>query len=80
MMANWLRISRSNIEMSSGFLQYQTAVINLDAASAFAMQSPGSVAVFIEGKAYVIQQQFDEKAYQTALHYIEQRTQGHKLP
>lgn len=79
-MANWLKISRSNIEMNSGFLQYQAAVINLDAASAFAMQSPGSIAIFIDGKAYVIQQQFDEKAYKTALRYIEQRTQGHTLP
>lgn len=79
-MANWLKISRPNIEMSNGFLQYQAGVINLDAASAFAMQNPGSITIFIDGKAYVIQQQFDEKAYKVALRYIEQRTQGQTLP
>lgn len=79
-MANWLKITKPNIEMSSGFLIYQSAVINMDAATAFAVQNAGSVTFFIEGKAYVIQQQFDGKAYDTAMKYIQARTQGIALP
>ncbi|NWG15927.1 MAG: hypothetical protein HXY41_04770 [Chloroflexi bacterium] len=79
-MANWLKVTRPNVESTSGFMFYQSAVINLDAATSFGMQSAGSVAVFIDGKAYIIQQQFDAKAYETALKYIEARTQGVKLP
>jgi hypothetical protein len=74
MMANWLKITRPNVEMSNGFLLYQSLIINLDAASAFAIQNPGTVSVFIDGKAYVVQQQFDDKAYQTVLRYAQQRT------
>jgi len=79
-MANWLKISKPNIEMSNGFLLYQAAIINMDAASNFAVQNAGSVTFFIEGKAYVIQQQFDAKAYDTALKYVQARTQGLGLP
>lgn len=79
-MANWLKITKPNIEMSNGFLIYQTAIINLDAATSFALQTAGSVAVFIEGKAFVIQQQFDAKAYDTVMRYIQARTQGQTLP
>ncbi|HEX2906372.1 MAG TPA: hypothetical protein VHO69_05885 [Phototrophicaceae bacterium] len=79
-MANWLKINRANIEMSNGFLIFQAAVINLDAATCFAVQNAGTVTVFIEGKAYNIQQQHDAKAYEAALKYIESRTQGIKLP
>lgn len=79
-MANWLKITKPNIEMSSGFLLYQAAIINMDAASNFAVQNAGSVTFFIEGKAYVIQQQFDAKAYDTALKYVQARTQGLGLP
>jgi hypothetical protein len=73
-MANWLKITRPNVEMSNGFLLYQSLIINLDAASAFAVQNAGSVSVFIDGKAFVIQQQFDDKAYQTVLKYAQART------
>jgi len=79
-MANWLKITKPNIEMSTGFLLYQAAIINMDAASNFAVQNAGSVTFFIEGKAYVIQQQFDAKAYDTALKYVQARTQGLGLP
>ncbi len=79
-MANWLKITKPNIEMSNGFLIYQTAIINLDAATSFALQTAGSVAVFIEGKTFVIQQQFDAKAYDTVMRYIQARTQGQTLP
>lgn len=79
-MANWLKVNKANIEMSNGFLTYQTAIINLDAATCFALQSPGSVTVYIEGKGYVVQQQFDSAAFQTVLDYIQARTQGKKLP
>lgn len=79
-MANWLKITRPNVEMSSGFMIFQSAVINLDAATCFGMQNVGTVTVFIEGKAYTIQQQQDAKAYETAMRYIEARTQGMKLP
>jgi hypothetical protein len=79
-MANWLKITKPNIEMSSGFLIYQSAIINMDAATSFALQNAGSVTFFIEGKAYVIQQQFDGKAYDTAMKYIQARTQGIGLP
>jgi hypothetical protein len=74
MMANWLKITRPNVEMSNGFLLYQSLIINLDAASAFAVQNAGSVSVFIDGKAFVVQQQFDDKAYQTVLKYVQART------
>jgi hypothetical protein len=73
-MANWLKITRPNVEMSNGFLLYQSLIINLDAASAFAVQNAGSVSVFIDGKAFVVQQQFDDKAYQTVLKYVQART------
>ncbi len=79
-MANWLKVTKPNVEMSSGFLIYQTAVINMDAANSFAVQNAGSVTLFIDGKAYVIQQQFDAKAYETALKYVQARTQGMTLP
>ncbi len=79
-MANWLKVSKPNIEMSSGFLMYQSAIINLDAASSFAVQNAGTVTVFIEGKGYVVQQQFDDQAYQTVLRYVQARTQGQTLP
>jgi hypothetical protein len=79
-MANWLKITRPNVEMTSGFMIFQAAVINLDAATCFAIQNAGTVTVFIEGKAYTIQQQHDGKAYETAMRYIEARTQGMKLP
>ena len=79
-MANWLKITKPNIEMSSGFLIYQSAIINMDAAACFAVQNAGSVTFFIEGKAYVIQQQFDGKAYDTAMKYVQARTQGISLP
>lgn len=79
-MANWLKITKPNIEMSSGFLVYQSAVINLDNATGFAVQNSGSVTVFIDGKSIVIQQQFDDKAYQTVFKYVQARTQGLSLP
>jgi hypothetical protein len=79
-MANWLKVTKPNIEMSSGFLVYQSAVINMDVASGFAVQNAGTVTFFIDGKAYVIQQQFDSKAYDTALKYVQSRTQGLSLP
>ena len=79
-MANWLKITKPNIEMSSGFLIYQSAIINMDAATSFALQNAGTVTFFIEGKAYVIQQQFDAKAYDTAMKYVQARTQGIPLP
>lgn len=79
-MANWLKVTKPNIEMSNGFLIYQSAVINMDAATSFAVQNAGSVTLFIDGKAYVIQQQFDAKAYETALKYVQARTQGMTLP
>ena len=74
MMANWLKIARPNVEMSNGFLLYQSLIINLDAANGFAVQNAGSVSVFIDGKAFVVQQQFDDKAYQTVLKYAQART------
>jgi len=73
-MANWLKIARPNVEMSNGFLLYQSLIINLDAANGFAVQNAGSVSVFIDGKAFVVQQQFDDKAYQTVLKYAQART------
>lgn len=79
-MANWLKVTKPNVEMSSGFLIYQSAIINMDSATAFAVQNTGSVTFFIDGKAYVIQQQFDAKAYETALKYVQARTQGMGLP
>jgi hypothetical protein len=79
-MANWLKITKPNVEMSSGFLIYQSAIINMDAATGFAVQNAGSVTFFVEGKAIVIQQQFDGKAYDTAMKYVQARTQGIALP
>jgi len=79
-MANWMKVTKPNIEMAHGFQVYQSALINLDAATSFALQTAGSVAVFIEGKAYVIQQQFDVKAYDMVMKYIQARTQGQTLP
>ncbi|MBZ0276104.1 MAG: hypothetical protein K8I60_08170 [Anaerolineae bacterium] len=79
-MAKWLKITRINIEVADSVLAHQSAIINLDAASAFAVPNPGSVTVFIDGKGYVIQQQLDEKAYRAVIRYIDERTQGQTLP
>ena len=73
-MANWLKITKPNIEMSNGFLMYQALIVNMDSAEGFAIQNAGTVTMFINGKAFVIQQQFDAKAYETVLKYAQART------
>ena len=45
----------------------------------YAVQNQGSVTVFVDGKAFVIQQQMDAKAFQTVMAYC-QRATGQSLP
>lgn len=73
-MANWLRVTKPNVKMSNGFLLYQSLIVNLDAATGFAIQNAGTVTLFIDDKGFVVQQQFDDKAYQTVLKYAQART------
>jgi hypothetical protein len=80
-MANWLKVNKPNVETSgAGFVGYNTALINLDAATSFAIQVAGTVTVFIDGKGYVVSQGTDDKAYKIVMEYIQTRTQGQSLP
>ena len=78
-MPAWIKVTRPNVEIGANFVLYQAVVINLEAASGFAVQNAGTVTVFIDGKAFVVQQQFDAKAYQTVLAYAQKAT-GQALP
>lgn len=77
-MAAWLKITKPNVEIGANFLLYQSAIIDLEQATGFAIQTAGSVSFFINGKAFVVQQQFDAKAYQAVLNYA-QRVTGQSL-
>jgi len=77
-MAAWLKINKPNIEVGSNYVLYQSAIIDVSRASGFAVQNAGSVTVFVDGKAYTIQKQFDEKAYNNVMLFV-QKTTGKDL-
>jgi hypothetical protein len=78
-MTAWLKITKPNVEVGANFVLYQSAILDIEEATGFAVQTAGTVAVFINGKAYVIQKQFDEKAYTQVLAYVQKKT-GKELP
>jgi hypothetical protein len=78
-MAAWLKITRPNVEVGSSFVLFQAVVIDLERAAGFAVQNQGSVSFFVDGKAFVVQQQLDAKAYQAVLNYA-QKVTGQTLP
>jgi hypothetical protein len=78
-MPTWVKITKPNVEVGANFVLYQSAVLDLEQATGFAIQTAGTVTVFIDGKAFVIQKQFDERAYQGTLSYIQKKT-GQTLP
>ena len=78
-MPAWIKVTRPNVEIGANFVLYQSVVLNLDEAKGFAIQNAGTVTVFIDGKAFVVQQQFDAKAYQFVLAYVQKQT-GQTLP
>ncbi|MDZ4764759.1 MAG: hypothetical protein SGI73_09420 [Chloroflexota bacterium] len=77
-MAAWLKITKPNVEIGANFLMYQALIIDLELATGFAIQTAGSVSFIVDGKAFVVQKQFDEKAYQAVLNFA-QRVTGQSL-
>jgi hypothetical protein len=75
----WLKVTRPNVEIGTSFVLYQSVLIDMERVTGYAIQNLGSVTVFIDGKAFVIQQQLDDKAYKTVLAYC-QRATGQTLP
>lgn len=73
-MPAWLKVTKPNVEVGANFVLYQSAILDLEQATGFAIQTAGSVTVFIDGKAFSVQKQFDDKAYQQILGYAEKRT------
>ena len=73
-MPSWIKVNRPNIEVGANFVLFQSAIIDMNEANGFAIQSQGSISFFIDGKAISVQQQHDAKAYQQILQYIQQRT------
>jgi hypothetical protein len=78
-MPAWLKITKPNVEIGSNFVLYQSVIVDLERATGFAVQNQGSVSFFIDGKAFVVQQQLDVKAYQAVLNYA-QKVTGQTLP
>ena len=74
----WLKVTRPNVEIGANFVLYQSVLIDMERVTGYAIQNQGSVTVFVDGKAFVIQQQLDEKAYKTVLAYC-QRATGQSL-
>jgi hypothetical protein len=73
-MPSWLKITRPNVEVGGNFVIYQTVIIDLERATGFGMQNPTSVTFFIEGKAFVVNQQLDAKAFQMVITYAQKVT------
>lgn len=73
-MPAWLKVTKPNVEVGANFVFFQSAILNLEQASGFAIQAAGSVTVYIDGKAFVIQQQHDARAYQAVLNYAHRVT------
>jgi hypothetical protein len=77
-MPAWLKVTKPNVEIGANFVFFQSAILNLEHASGFAIQAAGSVSVFIDGKAFVIQKQHDARAYQAVMNFA-QRVTGQPL-
>ena len=77
-MALWLKLNRPNVEIGGGFIMVQSVLIDLERVTGYATQAQGSVTIIIDGKAFVVQQQLDAKAYETILTYC-QRATGQSL-
>ncbi len=78
-MPAWLKITKPNVEIGANYVLYQSAIVDMEQATGFAVQTAGQVTVFINGKAFSIQKQLDEKAYQQVLAFVQKRT-GKELP
>lgn len=66
-MPAWIKLTRPNVEVGGNFVLYQSAIIDLERATGFAMQNPTNIAFFIDGKAFVVNQQIDAKSFQAVV-------------
>lgn len=73
-MSAWLKISRPSVEVGEGFTMFQSVIVNLERVDMFAVQKPGSITFFIQGKAYMIDQTFDPAAYEAVMRYATRLT------
>lgn len=73
-MSAWLKISRPSVEVGEGFTLFQSVVVNLERVDMFAVQKPGSITFFIQGKAYMIDQTMDPAAYDAVMRYANRLT------
>jgi hypothetical protein len=78
-MSAWIKISRPSVEVGEDFTMFQSIVVNLERVDMFAIQKPGSITFFIQGKAYSVEQSFDPAAYDAVLRYANRLT-GLTLP
>lgn len=67
-MSLWIRVNRPQIESGHDLTSFQSAVINLEEAEAFAL-GEGIVAFFIDGKGYYVHQSEDPTAFQAIILY-----------
>lgn len=67
-MSLWIRVNAPQVEIGGDLITFQSAVVNLEQAEAFALKD-GTVALFIDGKGYYIAQSADPTAYQAVLLY-----------
>jgi hypothetical protein len=65
--------------VGANFVLYQAVVVDMERATGFAVQQAGSLSFFIDGKTFVVQQQFDAKAYEALLSYA-QKVTGKQIP
>lgn len=73
-MSAWIKISRPSVEVGEDFTLFQTIVVNLERVDMFAVQKPGTITFFIQGKAYTVEQTFDPAAYEAVLRYANRLT------
>ncbi|MGQ9908047.1 MAG: hypothetical protein ACUVS2_04345 [Candidatus Flexifilum sp.] len=67
-MSLWIRVNAPQVEIGGDLTAFQSAVVNLEEAEAFALKD-GAIAIFIDGKGYYITQSADPTAYQAVLLY-----------
>lgn len=73
-MSAWIKISRPSVEVGEDFTLFQTIVVNLERVDMFAVQKPGTITFFIQGKAYTVEQTFDPAAYEAVVRYANRLT------
>jgi hypothetical protein len=77
-MALWIKLTRPNVEIGADFVMYQSVFVDMERVTGYATQAQGSVTIFVDGKAFVVQKQLDAESYDKILTYC-QRSTGEKL-